>query len=204
MPKHPTLGQRHLSFWQARISDTYYVYVIRAGKKDPVKIGKARNPMHRLKTLQTGNAQILRLLLVVPAGEESQAKKLERVLHERFAEHRLGTSEWFYGPGVKQVIDFVTELAVEMVQAHEDGSYSPPTLGGFPGWTEEERRALQPDLATIPMTESSLPLTERERRRIAALAGAQAEDGYNLVPTIRSRVCRTMLRAPQHNGACTQ
>lgn len=139
--KRETLGQRHYSFWMAQIPDydESFVYVIRAGSRNPVKIGVAKKPLQRLKTLQTGNPSTLRLLLVVPGAE-----KLETVLHRRFAEYRVDDSEWFYGDGVKQIIDFVTELAVEMVRSHQHGAFDPPPIQGFPGWTVAERMFLTP------------------------------------------------------------
>lgn len=195
VPKGSTLGLQHYSFWRERLSDgTVYVYVIRAGKKSPVKIGKAIKPTQRLKALQTGNAQTLRLLLVVPGGE-----RLEYVLHRRFARFRLESSEWFHGEGVREIMEFVTALSVDLVRAYEPGSLSMPTLTGFPGWTAEERRLLDPRMVTIPMAPPRPPEEVEPMRQSGS---------YNFVPTIRSRVCRTRLRAPNRPsnspGPCTQ
>lgn len=195
IPKGSTLGLQRYSFWRERLPDgTVYVYVIRAGKKSPVKIGKAIKPIQRLNTLQTGNAQTLRLLLVVPGGE-----RLEHVLHQRFAEYRLESGEWFHGDGVREIMDFVTALSLDLVRAYEPGSWSMPKLTGFSGWTAEERRLLDPRMVTIPMAPPR-PSEEVEPMRLSG--------SYNFVPTIRSRVRRTRLRAPDRPsnspGPCTQ
>lgn len=196
MSKEPgTLGQRHYSFWSGQLYETYYVYVIRAGKKSPVKIGKALNPLTRMKQLQTANAETLRLLLVVPAGNEASALRLEHVLHERFAEHRLRTSEWFYGPGVAQIIDFVTALSVEMVQSHQHGSPYPPSLAGYPGWTDEERRALEPEFTTIDLT--PIPDGPTKTRE-------EIERVYNFVPTLDVLIRRESMLPDQQNRRIPQ
>lgn len=185
-----TLGQRHYSFWSARLYEgTSYVYVIRAGKNNPVKIGVAKKPLVRLKTLQTGNPQTLRLLLVVPGGE-----RLEAALHHRFAEYRLDRSEWFYGDGVAQIIDFVTDLASEMVRSHAKGAHRPPPVAGFPGWTGAERRYLtEIPKPTIPMFEPVIGRLPRPEQ-IAAMEAAKNEPDY--APTIAQQIRRTRLRAP--------
>jgi len=62
------------------------VYFIQAGESGPVKIGKAGDPIARLKALQTGSAARLNLLAVIDADEHA--------LHDRFADHRVA-GEWF-------------------------------------------------------------------------------------------------------------
>lgn len=185
-----TLGQRHYSFWASRLLDydQSYVYVIRGGKKTPVKIGVAKKPLQRLKTLQTGNPQTLRLLLVVPGDD-----LLESILHNRFAEYRLKGSEWFYGPGVEEVIRFVTDLAVEMVRLF-DGNDVPP-LRHYGGWTDTERLRLQP--APPRQRPVNLPgpdLSDSEKRLIEARVRAAGERVPSYVPTIHERVARRVIR----------
>lgn len=182
--KKPTLGQRHYSYWSKWLDEPgqEYVYVIRAGMNNPVKIGVAKKPLTRLKTLQTANAQTLRLLLVVPGG-----KVLERVLHQRFAEWRMNEhSEWFYGPGVAKIVEFVTALSVEMVQAHHAGDWEAPDLAGFPGWTDEERNRFRPPLPTIPMCPPRTEPVDVDPLTITE---------YDFVPTIRARVRRSSVGA---------
>lgn len=114
LPEAPTLGERHLRFWQARLDDEHYVYVLRAGKRNPIKIGVAKNPKRRVATLQTGNAATLRLLLVLPGGE-----RLEKALHERFKAARMANGEWFGGRSLGPILRFVNSLSREMVKSYE-------------------------------------------------------------------------------------
>lgn len=65
------------------------VYFIQAGLGGPVKIGTAKYPDQRLRNLQTGNSQELKMLRTMPGG-----KATERWLHEEFKADRM-RSEWF-------------------------------------------------------------------------------------------------------------
>lgn len=65
------------------------VYVIRAIYSGHLKIGVARDPEYRLRELQTGTWESLKLLITMPGG-----RKLEQELHERFARYRMAR-EWF-------------------------------------------------------------------------------------------------------------
>jgi hypothetical protein len=64
------------------------VYFI-ASEKGPIKIGKARSPKKRLRTLQTGYHEKLEILAWCWGGEDT-----EKAYHKRFAAHRL-SGEWF-------------------------------------------------------------------------------------------------------------
>jgi len=64
-----------------------FVYFLQSGER--IKIGLARDPIRRLRTLQTGNATELKLLAVV-AGDGS----LERAIHAKFESARV-SGEWF-------------------------------------------------------------------------------------------------------------
>jgi len=65
------------------------VYFIRAEPSGPVKIGSAVKPETRLRELQIGNAEPLRLMRSIEGGEPE-----ERWMHHRFQEHRV-RGEWF-------------------------------------------------------------------------------------------------------------
>lgn len=66
-----------------------YTYLIQAGEQGDVKIGSTRlDPRERLKALQTGSSEPLRLVKVL-AGRD-----LERQLHARYAPFRT-RGEWF-------------------------------------------------------------------------------------------------------------
>ncbi len=64
-------------------------YIIQAGPTGPVKIGRADDPEDRMRTLQTGQAEELRIIRIVDTPYDC-----EGAFHERFAEHRL-RGEWF-------------------------------------------------------------------------------------------------------------
>jgi len=65
------------------------IYVIEAGDGGPVKIGVAVNPKSRLRELQTGNPEKLRLLAEVDLADE-----YERLAHVWLKEFRM-EGEWF-------------------------------------------------------------------------------------------------------------
>ena len=73
-----------------------YVYLIQSGKKksDPVKVGYSKNPEARIKTLQTGNPKLLRLLMKIKCNNDAHARRLERTLHEMLKGQNV-LLEWF-------------------------------------------------------------------------------------------------------------
>lgn len=68
-----------------------FVYVIRNTKSKAVKIGKANNPVKRLKTLQTGSLDKLEIAYIMSTNNPF---KVEKVLHNIFGAFRKG-GEWF-------------------------------------------------------------------------------------------------------------
>lgn len=73
------------------------VYVIRNGNR--VKIGTTTHLRNRVRALSLRQSDVL---LTVPGGPDK-----ERDLHQRFADHRIGTSEWF--SFVQAIRDFVRD-----------------------------------------------------------------------------------------------
>lgn len=73
-----------------RQSDRLFLYAIQRGEGGPIKLGVAKDPDSRKKTLQTGSPEKLIGLAAWKAlpGDE-------RELHKRFAEHRI-SGEWFH------------------------------------------------------------------------------------------------------------
>lgn len=69
--------------------DKGYVYFIQADKGDEIKIGWSKDPMKRLRTLQTAATKELHLLATMEGG-----MNLEYEIHQRFANHRT-VGEWF-------------------------------------------------------------------------------------------------------------
>lgn len=66
-----------------------FVYVIHDEKADLCKIGFSKDPMHRLKSLQTGHSSTLRLLSCFHGGPG-----LEGQLHAKFNAQRV-RGEWY-------------------------------------------------------------------------------------------------------------
>lgn len=91
-PPLPT-GLKHLEFWLKRlhVNERKFVYVIQAGDLGtPIKVGKACDVRKRMAGLQTGNAQPLVLLYVIPGYE-----LMEKALHHRLRESRITDFLWW-------------------------------------------------------------------------------------------------------------
>ncbi len=81
-------------------------YLMQVGPEGPVKIGKSRNPSHRLRTLQSYCPYPITMLVAVPARRHP-----ERRLHEELASSRLH-GEWFtWSPEVKDVLRTLLDAA---------------------------------------------------------------------------------------------
>ncbi|HHZ70476.1 MAG TPA: GIY-YIG nuclease family protein [Flavobacteriales bacterium] len=100
-----------------------YVYIIQSGKtkKSPVKIGMSDDPEKRIKQLQTGNPQVLRIIISIKCNSRKRAFELERTLHRMLSRNNI-LNEWFFvkkkslfetinrfanNPDLKQVTSFV-------------------------------------------------------------------------------------------------
>ena len=66
-----------------------YVYCVGEGADGPVKIGTAKDPIARLRQMQTGNSRPLKIEHLILGDSE-----VERLLHEIWRDDRL-TGEWF-------------------------------------------------------------------------------------------------------------
>lgn len=80
-----------------------FVYFIQATVSGLVKIGSASDPGSRLRTLQTGSPERLRLLATMDGGEP-----FEREMHARFAADR-SHGEWFYA--TPELLDLIAGAA---------------------------------------------------------------------------------------------
>lgn len=89
---------------------TSWVYFIRAGEDGPIKIGfTGGSPYVRMRDLQTGNHERLRLLGAVPG-----TSKDENAFHRRFGDLR-GEGEWFRPePRLIQFIEDSISYVVEL------------------------------------------------------------------------------------------
>ncbi|MCP5076829.1 MAG: GIY-YIG nuclease family protein [Psychromonas sp.] len=74
-----------------------YVYLIQSGtsRKAPVKIGMSDNPEKRIKQLQTGNPEMLRLIMSIKCNSREHAYNLESTLHTLMAKKSI-INEWFF------------------------------------------------------------------------------------------------------------
>lgn len=90
------------------------IYFIRAGNTNRVKIGCAVSVGDRIRTLQTGCPEPLRVLLVIPNG----SLKLETAFHKKFKQNRI-LGEWFYYyPRIASYVDKVLENQEKEAEAY--------------------------------------------------------------------------------------
>ena len=90
------------------------VYFIQAGDGGPIKIGFAIDPKRRLRSLQDGAADGLRLL-----GTKAGSKKDERLLHQKYKTERI-RGEWFCA--TQSIIDEIEMLYVKPLKREVENS----------------------------------------------------------------------------------
>jgi len=91
-----------------------YVYVMRhkSDSNAPFKIGKAKNPGQRLKTIQTGSAEKLRIIHLVKCRSEMHSRHIEAELHSRLKWFKK-TGEWYRAEGLcrfREIMDSMIYL----------------------------------------------------------------------------------------------
>jgi Meiotically up-regulated gene 113 len=69
---------------------TYFMVENEANKHFRIKIGFSKDPLNRLKALQTGNSRKIEIMGWIKSDDQS----LERELHKKYQKHRLH-GEWF-------------------------------------------------------------------------------------------------------------
>jgi len=74
------------------VSNGYCVYFIRSNKW--IKIGWTGNLEKRLKAFRTGNPNCISLVAMFPCKSRKNAIHLEKMFHEKFADHKRH-GEWF-------------------------------------------------------------------------------------------------------------
>jgi len=74
-----------------------HVYVIRQGTTRRYKVGFTNNVHRRLRTLQTGNAEVLSLVSFAEAPSCISARAAEHAVHQHLRRYRVsgGGTEWF-------------------------------------------------------------------------------------------------------------
>lgn len=103
----PTQGEIDLRWWREVLENPQFVYVIQGDRDRDIKVGVSHDPLARMRGLQTGTSQELRLLYVLPGGY-----KLEANLHQRLRGARL-RNEWFGGPDIDRFLEWVKEYAFQ-------------------------------------------------------------------------------------------
>lgn len=107
-----------------------FVYVIPARFEDILKIGFSRDPCHRIRCFHPRYFEYFDLDrgFLIAANDEKDARRIERLLALRFAEHRThaplvierapgGATEWYRG-----AYALVLQAGTQLV---DDGGYSP-------------------------------------------------------------------------------
>lgn len=89
MASMPALNER------ADMSSKCFLYLIGSeGITPSCKIGIAKNPQQRLKTLQCGNPNLLWVSRAWEYQSRADAEDIERVMHESFSGYKM-QGEWF-------------------------------------------------------------------------------------------------------------
>ena len=89
-----TPGKRTINLDKETAKPPCYIYFILNYDSQAVKIGIAKNVKRRLASLQTSSPSKLELLGIIKTKSVNNARKIEKSLHEKFAENRI-RGEWF-------------------------------------------------------------------------------------------------------------
>lgn len=81
-----------------------FLYIISASEQGPVKLGFSQDPAKRVKQLQTGSRETLKLFHTEEV-DDARVKIAERALHRLVGHHRI-SGEWFNIP----VEDAISEV----------------------------------------------------------------------------------------------
>lgn len=123
--------QRTSPIFAAARADDFrsFVYVIGEENDGPVKIGKAADPIDRLRTMQTGNSRRLRVEAVL-IGD----RLVERLLHEIWEPHAIRSvrkrgkvdappgTEWFNAEIRRDLLRAIETAAADQIAALEISS----------------------------------------------------------------------------------
>lgn len=101
-----------------------WVYLVEAGRGGPVKVGWARDPERRLKTLQTGHPEQLSLLAVIPG-----TRHLEAEIHRKLGRNANRGGEWFArGPVLRLLNPIIQDHGVKLLARAVESRNSPELL----------------------------------------------------------------------------
>ena len=99
-----------------------YVYFLRT--KNKLKIGKSRNPMERMRTLQTGCPTEITFSGAIKCKSDAHAFHIEKRFHEFFApRHKRG--EWFH------CTDHVLNKVWEILNQISEGEHEVKTFSAL-------------------------------------------------------------------------
>jgi len=95
-----------------------YVYIImNTGFTNICKIGISKNPKQRLRNLQTGNSNKLKLIFILLVNKNIKSSAVELVIHNYFKEKNLWIQgEWFEFQNEDQIV----KLAETMLTVGEN------------------------------------------------------------------------------------
>ena len=156
-------GVATFAWWTERLAEPSFVYVIQADEGTPLKVGRARDVIARLGTLQTGNPYRLRVRYVLPGDHE-----LEWQLHQKVAKHRL-QGEWFEAAAASVLFPLCEALGRAMRDAY-DGGGEVPTYRQ-PGFTW--RRVRHPKGTVRWIEPTPVPPHEAKARLVRAWMGTR-------------------------------
>lgn len=93
-----------------------------------LKIGYAGSPEARCAALQTGNPRRVELITKIPGG-----RAVEKAFHRKFAEYRIGQSEWFRGEGYERITRLIFAVQARQRQHPDEQPIDSvrAVLGGF-------------------------------------------------------------------------
>lgn len=89
-----------------------YVYFLRV--KSRLKIGKSKDPLARMKSLQTGCPDEITLAGAIKCTDDSHAYRVEKQFHDYFSVKRQ-RGEWFQCTDyvISQVWDILSQIAAQ-------------------------------------------------------------------------------------------
>lgn len=105
---HKTLVQEYQRDTASYRQRPGYIYFIQAEETRRIKIGFAKEPFQRLKMLQTGSPDILRLMGVIPRFDGGVT---EGELHRKFSKY-ISHLEWF--EGAREIEDFIRQSSIKV------------------------------------------------------------------------------------------
>jgi len=146
-------GPRHFAFWSKYLpTDQGYVYFIQENLLGRVKVGFTANYPVRMKALQTGSADKLNLLVIIPAGRDVEAQ-----FHKQVSADRI-RGEWFSGDKLNMLLAKAYNMANLMVADH-DGTDTPPDVYRF------DVSLVRPKATSSFVDRVQAGLEERRRKR---------------------------------------